>query len=448
MLKLFRKNKAFYDAEKKTSDLPIDYKFAPKEIYLTLFECEVSEGNAVSIGEKIGYSLNKNPIYSGISGKVSEIVKISDKEYRMKIENDFANTLSDSVIPFGKKNNIKVTDLTPEILIDVIEKSSVKTRGKQISLTDRNISQRIKDSFGKAKQIVINCVGGEPYDTSVARILAENSKDILTGMKIVMAAMKIGEGAIFIDSENIEAAKILSGKLKSGDNIKVVPSKPSYPADNDHNVIYTLTSVEISRAKNVEKVKCVVFDIREIVSVARAFVYGQRETGEVVTLSGEAFEKSMNVYIPYGTKISEIADYADIIKGNSVKLFAGGVLRGREITRDDIFESRMSPIVALKTESIPRFEGIRCVRCAECMRACPMFLMPMYLSLAGKLGTKKNSKKLGKLFDINSCTECGLCQYVCPSGIPILENIRKIKNADEREESKNATTQSDGGDKQ
>lgn len=425
MLKLFRKNKAFRDAEKKTLNAPIDYNFAPSEIYLTLCEAVLSVGSAVSVGEKIGYALDKAPIYSGVSGKVSEINKISENEYRVKIENDFENKVSDSAVPFGKENNIKVTDLTPEILIDVIEKSAVRTRGKQISLTDRNICQRIKDSFGTANRIIVNCVGGEPYDSSVQRILAENSEDLLNGIKIIMAAMRIGEGSILLDSENIEAAGIISEMLHKGDNINIVLAEPSYPADNEHSAVYTLTQVEVSRTRNAEKVKYVVFDIREVISLARAFVYGERETGEVVTLSGEGFECPKNVYIPYGTKISEIADFAAVKKSEKVKILVGGVLRGREASPEDVLESGMSPIVALKNEDIPKFEGTRCTRCGECMRSCPMLLMPMYLNFAGKIAVNK----LGKLFDIDSCIECGVCQYVCPSEIPVLDNIRKVKNS-------------------
>jgi electron transport complex protein RnfC len=436
MLKLFRKNKIFRDAEKKTLNAPIDYNFAPKEIYLTACEVALSVGAAVRIGEKIGCGTDKMPIYSGISGKVSEIVKVSDNEYRVKIENDFSGSVSDSVVPFGKENNVKVTDLTPEILIDVIEKSSIRTRGRQIAFNERDICQRIKDSFGIANRIIINCVGGEPYDTSVRRVLAENGEDLINGMKIIMAAMKIGEAAVLLDSENREEANLLSGMLMPSDNVKIVLADPSYPADNEHSAVYTLTLTELSRAKNAERAKYVVFDIRETVSVARAFVYGERETGEVVTLSGEGFASPKNVYLPYGTKISELADYADINKDENIKILVGGVLRGREAALEDVFEAGMSPVVALREKDIPRFDGIICTKCAECMRACPMLLMPMYLSFAGKT----HKKKMGKRFGVDFCIECGICQYVCPSGIPILENIRKIKNVCEN-------TAEGGGDK-
>ncbi len=405
--------------------MPVERAFEPKEIYLSLSEVAVSAGSTVDLGETLGKGADGMPVRSGISGKISEITKISDCEYVVKTENDFERRISGEVLPFGKENNIKVTDLTPEMLVNVIERASVRTRGKQISLSDRTISQRVLDSFGKAKQIVVNCVGTEPYDTSVGRIILENRSDIINGMKIVMSAMKIGEGVILLDSENNEHAKALSELLSEKDNIKVVLADPAYPADNEHNVIYTLTSIEISRARNAERVGCIVFDAREVCAIGRAFVYGEPETCECVTLSGDALSRPMNVSIPYGTKISEITEFCGMSKDEGVRIFAGGVLRGREVTKDDLFESGMSPIVVLNGKSVPTFNGTRCIRCGSCMRVCPMLLMPMYLSLAGVSGIKA----VGKLFDISSCVECGVCQYVCPSAIPILENIRKMKNA-------------------
>ena len=123
-------------------------------------------------------------------------------------------------------------------------------------------------------------------------------------------------------------------------------------------------------------------------------------------------------------------------------------MRGREASRDDVFECGMSPIVALRAKSVPKFEGIRCIRCGECSSACPMLLMPMYLSLASTGGLKN----IGKLFDISACVECGVCQYVCPAGIPLLENIKKAKSIEksednaEKEVKTNTKDTSDGSD--
>lgn len=424
MLKLFRKNKAFCKADKLTYGLPIEKNFSPKGIYLSVSETCVSVGEEVGIGSLVGKNSDGASVCSGISGKISEIKKMSDSKYGVKIENDLAKRQGEYLRPFGDENNIRVTDITPEMLISVMKKASVKTRGHQISANDRTVFQRVEDSFGKARQIVINCVGGEPYDSSFKRIMLENASDVINGMKLVMAVMKIGEGVLLLDSESNECANTLSSMLAQKDNIKVVLADMAYPTDNEHNVIYTLTSIEISRKRSAERVGCVVFDLHEILAVARAFIYGEVETCEIITVSGDALSKPMNLKVPYGTKISEIADYCGVNKDIDVKIIAGGVLRGKEVGTEDVFEVGMSPLVILNAKRIPSFNGVRCMRCGSCMRACPMLLMPMYLSLSGFSGVKA----FGKMFDISACTECGVCQYVCPAGIPILKNIRRMKD--------------------
>ncbi len=423
MLKLFQKNRIFRDAVKYTSELPIDIGFAPKNIYLSVAYCSVSLGEPIKIGQRVGESEKGEPIYSGVSGKVSEITQLSEKNFELRIENDFSNAYSKDNLPFGKKNNIKVTDLTPEILTEVINESRISTYGRQITGKERTLSERILESFGKAKQIVINCVSGDPYDTAADRALLENPSDIINGMKILMAALGIGEGVLVLDTQCKKQAETLSDELKDGDNIKIILTDLPYPSDNEHLVMYALTSIEISASKNAERVACAVFDWREVSAICRAFVFGEKETCETVTVSGDITEP-MNAKIPYGTKFSEISAYCNGSISPEAKIIVGGLLRGKEVSEDDVFESGMAPIVFVDEESIPLFDGERCIKCGECAKVCPMMLMPMYINLSCVFA----KRPWAKFFDIDACIECGMCQYVCPSEIPILGNIRKLKS--------------------
>ncbi len=431
MLKLFQKNKMFSEAEKYTSELPIDIGFAPKNIYLSVSECSVSVGDTVRIGQSVGKSEKSSPVCSGISGKVAEITQLSENAFEVRIENDFLNAYSEDTIPFGRKNSIKVTDLTPEILTEVIKDSCISTHGRQITGKERTLSERILEAFGKAKQIVINCVSGDPYDTAADRALLENPSDIINGMKILMAALGIGEGVLVLDTNCKEQAEVLSKELSDGDNVKIILTELPYPSDNEHLVMYALTSIELSASKNAEGLACAIFDWREVLSIGRAFVFGEKETCETVTVSGDITDP-MNANIPYGTKFSEISAYCNGSISPEAKIIVGGLLRGKEVSENDVFESGMAPIVFVNEESIPLFDGERCIRCGECARVCPMMLMPMYINLSCVFGKRSRAK----FFDIDACIECGACQYVCPSEIPILGNIRKMRSdAEEAEKS-------------
>ena len=422
MLKLFRKNKAFRDAAALMSELPIDKNFAPQNIHLTVASCDLAAGDAVCIGDCVGNDRNMRKVYSGISGMVSEITELSDGSFEMTIENDFMRTVSADCVPFGKKNGIKVTDLTPEILNSVIYDAGISSRVRQLFSEEKTLSERINEAFGKAKQIVINCVGGEPLDSAVERVSVEQACDIINGMKILMSALKIGEGVIVFDSQNKAGAEAVSAHILEKDNIKAILADVPYPADNDHTILYALTSIELSRSKNALRVSCAVFDWRETVAIARAFLYGEKETGETVTVSGD-IPDPMTTHIPYGTKFSEIFSYCGESLALETTVIVGGLLRGREVSEEDVFGSGLSPVILCGEENISSFDGERCVRCGECAHACPMMLMPMYLSFACSL----NKASLAARFDIDSCIECGACQYVCPSEIPILGHIRKVK---------------------
>jgi len=55
--------------------------------------------------------------------------------------------------------------------------------------------------------------------------------------------------------------------------------------------------------------------------------------------------------------------------------------------------------------------------------ACPMRLMPFELVEAYENRNKSALKEL----KLAQCIECGLCEYVCPSDVPLLESFRQGK---------------------
>ena len=65
-----------------------------------------------------------------------------------------------------------------------------------------------------------------------------------------------------------------------------------------------------------------------------------------------------------------------------------------------------------------------CIRCAYCVRACPVHLNPSEL---GMLAAKRQYATMEQKFHLNDCFECGCCSYVCPSNIPLTQYFRIAK---------------------
>ena len=64
-----------------------------------------------------------------------------------------------------------------------------------------------------------------------------------------------------------------------------------------------------------------------------------------------------------------------------------------------------------------------CQKCLRCSSICPVGLYPFMLSAIADRGSLKEAVKL----NLERCIECGLCSYACPSDIPLMHNIIKLK---------------------
>ncbi len=56
-----------------------------------------------------------------------------------------------------------------------------------------------------------------------------------------------------------------------------------------------------------------------------------------------------------------------------------------------------------------------CIRCGDCAQACPVDLQPQQLHRAASAGDEPALARLR----LGDCIECGCCDYVCPSRIPL-----------------------------
>jgi electron transport complex protein RnfC len=65
-----------------------------------------------------------------------------------------------------------------------------------------------------------------------------------------------------------------------------------------------------------------------------------------------------------------------------------------------------------------------CIKCGECLEACPIHLNP---SMLGQLAGVREYEVMEKEYHLNDCFECGCCSYVCPSNIPLTQYFRIAK---------------------
>ena len=79
--------------------------------------------------------------------------------------------------------------------------------------------------------------------------------------------------------------------------------------------------------------------------------------------------------------------------------------------------------MALTSEDVELYESGSCIRCARCVQACPINLVPTFIAQAAEHGLFNRAEKLHAA----DCIECGCCAYICPARIPLTQWIRIAK---------------------
>jgi len=81
-------------------------------------------------------------------------------------------------------------------------------------------------------------------------------------------------------------------------------------------------------------------------------------------------------------------------------------------------------ILVLEREDVKLFDPMPCIRCARCVDACPIHLLPTTIAKYSQKGMWEEAEE----YNAMDCIECGCCSFVCPAHIPLTQHIRIAKS--------------------
>ena len=77
--------------------------------------------------------------------------------------------------------------------------------------------------------------------------------------------------------------------------------------------------------------------------------------------------------------------------------------------------------ITLQTEDqLTHYINQPCIACGDCVKACPIQLLPNEISKFCEYGLFDAAEKN----DLFYCIECGVCAYVCPASRPMVQLMR------------------------
>jgi len=171
-------------------------------------------------------------------------------------------------------------------------------------------------------------------------------------------------------------------------------------------------------------VGAVVSNVHTALAAYQAVKEGRTSSERVVTVSGGAVAEPKNVWVRTGASYADVLSHCGGLKADAKKVLCGGTMMGyTQHTLSTTVTKTTSAILFLTAEELNNEKAGPCINCAKCARACPMFLMPMYIDSSTIAGDLPLAKKYNAL----DCIECGCCSYVCPAKRPLVQSIRLAK---------------------
>jgi len=277
---------------------------------------------------------------------------------------------------------------------------------------------------GGAPLLLLNGVECEPYISCDDMLLRERAEAVVAGGRLLLAALGARQCVIAVKTDMPEARVALYNAVQAaGDprlGISVVTGK--YPAGGERQLIELVLGREVPAGRHPADAGVVCQNVGTAAAVADFFLRGQPLISRIVTVTGGGVSRPRNIEARIGTPVAELVALAGGYQGEPRRLIMGGPMMGVALDSDDLPVTGATNCLIVATrrdlgdpEAAGASPEMPCIRCGDCIEACPAGLLPQELLAAARTGNAAGLSALG----VTECIECGACDYVCPSHIPL-----------------------------
>ncbi len=307
---------------------------------------------------------------------------------------------------------------SPILLKDIIYKAGIVGMGGAGFPT----FAKLPNEKNKIKTLVINGAECEPFITCDDLLMQSYPRQIISGIQIVMNALGCENAICGIEDNKKQAInKMQQAAKKTNIEIRSIPT--IYPMGGEKQLIKELLNLEIPARTHSIDSGILTMNVSTVRAIHQAVINGKPLTSRLVTISGLGINAPYNTEAMLGTPFNDLVKVAKPKTELNYPLIQGGPMMGFEVPNNGVPVIKTTNCV-LANPPEQKAGTMPCIRCGECMDACPVNLLPQQLYWHARSQEFEKTEQLN-LFD---CIECGSCSFVCPSNIPLVQYYRFAKS--------------------
>lgn len=420
-----------YEGKDLSKDKPVKTLLPPQELVYPMKQHIgesaiplVKKGDEVLVGQKIGEAAKgiSACIISSVSGKVKivepRLTASGEKILSVVVENDETYT---TVEGFGEKRDY--TTLSKEEIRSLIKEAGIVGMGgagfpTHIKLTPGNDE--------KIEYVIVNGAECEPYLTSDYRMMIEETKALVGGLKVILSLFEKAKGVIAIEDNKPEAIQKIKEATKEFSNIEVHVLNSKYPQGAERVLIDQVTGRRMHARMLPKEIGCIVNNVDTVIAIYNAVCESTPLIRRILTVSGDAILNPQNYNVRIGTSYAKLLEASGGLKNEVEKMISGGPMMGAALYSLEVPITKVSSALTCFTkDEVAKDEASSCIRCARCIQVCPAKVLPQKMMEAAKNFDEEAFEKLNGI----ECCECGCCTYVCPSKIKLTQLFKQTKGS-------------------
>lgn len=386
----------------------------------------VKRGQEVARGEPIaeagGYvSVPMHAPVTGVVKAIDQLVPTAEgpKSPAIVIETYAGSTQQ---VLYGADRDVE--SMQPQELVQAVQESGM------VGLGGAAFPSHVKllpPNGKKIDTLVINGCECEPYLTCDHRVMLEQTDNLIKGIRMLMRATGAGRALVGVEDNKPDAVLAINAKLPGSAEIRCETVETKYPHGAEKMLINSLLQREVPSGGLPADIGVAVYNVGTVAQLGDLIPKSRGLIERVMTITGPGVKKPGNYLVPIGTSLKFLMEHVGSTSAAN-EVILGGPMMGLTVASLDVPVTKgVSGVVVLERIPTDKQQGrvYPCIKCGECLVACPLHLDP---SMLGLLASNRQYQLMAERYHLNDCFECGCCSYVCPSNIPLTQYFRIAKS--------------------